>query len=205
MTRAMRPRARPGSARSAKSACRETLTSAGPAVGFAAPRMPTNSPAPTSPQLPRTAASPADPSPDAIEPETACPRCGAAPLAADGLCRACGTATAPILTRRRCRRRSRRAGRRGACLREQRQAADALAERAWKAAMFGCAFVPLNFYSIALLIILAERHERISPRWPAPHRLCLGAQPGRARRIRRGAVQFDPRCAATLSRERLRR
>ena len=71
--------------------------------------------------------------------------------------------------------------------------------------MFGFAFVPLNFYSIALLIILAERHGPHFAALAARHRLCLGAQPGRARRIRRGAVEFDLRFAATLSRERLRR
>ncbi len=117
------------------------------------------------PAASRAAALPADPPPDALEPETACPRCGATPLAADGRCRACGTATAPNPYQAPLRATQPESRPARGVLREQRQAADALAERAWKAAMFGCAFVPLNFYSIALLIILAERHERISPRW----------------------------------------
>jgi hypothetical protein len=49
-------------------------------------------------------------------------------------------------------------------LREQRREADALAQRAWRAAGFGILFVPLSIYSIFLLVILAERHTRISPR-----------------------------------------
>jgi hypothetical protein len=47
-------------------------------------------------------------------------------------------------------------------------AADALAQRAWRAAIFGTLFPLLNIYSVVLLLILAERHERLSPRLYGP-------------------------------------
>ncbi len=98
--------------------------------------------------------------------ESRCSACGAALLSASALCPRCGATAAcnpfeaplhPTLAAIKPA---------SGVLRQQRQAADALAQRAWLAAILGSVCLPplLNIYSVVLLVILAERHERLSPR-----------------------------------------
>lgn len=98
--------------------------------------------------------------------ESLCPDCGGTLHVASGVCPQCGARPAlnpyeaplsPTLAA---------VQQPPGLLRQQRAAADALAQRAWLSAVFGIVFLPpiLNIYSVVLLVILAERHTRLSPR-----------------------------------------